>query len=460
MRPIYLGIVYSILHGIAWLAIGSSAAAILGWFSTIFLVAFISDKKVTILQALFIGGLTHVIGFCWLYDTVAELSKSGTSVTTLFFLLYLVVNSLQYGLFLIIYRNLPKFLDNLSIKSAIAWAIIESLHLRMFPWLLGHTQFAFKPFIQIAELFGVVTISFFMLWICDLLYQGIVKHKGKDKAAYAGLLFTAICIFGVIRIHQFDTLKTKTIKIAAVQSGEQNQSGDPKMFGTHKPLTDSITAPVDLVVWSFIRTIYDINESVFNINNEGALPRLAPARNLMFGTMTYRRPDKKFKSIMLIEKNGNIPLPYHKRHFIPFGEYIPYKETFPWLRYLNPHSGDYAQGKESKVFTITTENNTQARIGTVICYEAVLPKYLRETTKSGAQVLVVVSNDYWGGPLLDIPKNQHNVIAQFAAVENRRALVRTTKQGITSIVGPTGYIIAEKRDHGAGVVIADLPLIG
>lgn len=83
-------------------------------------------------------------------------------------------------------------------------------------------------------------------------------------------------------------------------------------------------------------------------------------------------------------------------------------------------------------------------IGTLICYEDILPALGRQAVRQGAQVLVNLTNDVWFGQTH--APYQHRALAAFRAVENRVYLVRVTNTGLTSIIDALG------REH------ASLPL--
>ena len=59
----------------------------------------------------------------------------------------------------------------------------------------------------------------------------------------------------------------------------------------------------------------------------------------------------------------------------------------------------------------------------------------------GATLLVNLTNDAWFGR--SVASRQHNLIASFRAIENRRFLLRSTNSGLTAIIDPTGKTIEE-----------------
>jgi apolipoprotein N-acyltransferase len=77
--------------------------------------------------------------------------------------------------------------------------------------------------------------------------------------------------------------------------------------------------------------------------------------------------------------------------------------------------------------------------------------------QAGATLLVNITNDVWFGDT--VAPRQHNLIASFRAIENRRWLVRSTNTGTTSVVSPTGETVASLPGFSEGVLRAEVRLL-
>ena len=144
---------------------------------------------------------------------------------------------------------------------------------------------------------------------------------------------------------------------------------------------------------------------------------------------------------------------YRKRHLVPFTEYFPYTEQFPrvyqWLLDADTHFW-----KKGESFNII--DTGKFRIGTPICFEDTFGYISREFVRSGADIIVNLSNDAWSGSV--VAERQHFMLSVFRAGENRRTMVRSTNSGITGWVDPNGVIREELEPFVTGVLIADVPV--
>jgi apolipoprotein N-acyltransferase len=91
-----------------------------------------------------------------------------------------------------------------------------------------------------------------------------------------------------------------------------------------------------------------------------------------------------------------------------------------------------------------------ARLGVLICFEAIFPGPARRLVGRGAAALVNITNDQ----LVGDGAVQQAAMATFRAVENRVPLARVSNLGPTLVVDRFGRI--EKEETGEGVFTANL----
>jgi len=165
----------------------------------------------------------------------------------------------------------------------------------------------------------------------------------------------------------------------------------------------------------------------------------------------------QYNSAFLYRPDGTEdPKIYHKIHLVPFGEYIPFKKTAPWIYnmilWLSPYDYDYnlTAGTDYTTFEIETEGE-KYRFGVLICYEDTDPTITRKhiLAKDGAKKadwLVNLSNDGWYVhfkqrqviPMVELA--QRTAISVFRCVENRVSIIRSVNTGISCLIEPTGKL--------------------
>jgi apolipoprotein N-acyltransferase len=180
---------------------------------------------------------------------------------------------------------------------------------------------------------------------------------------------------------------------------------------------------------------------------------------------------------VLYDVNGKRKEDYRKNFLLPFGEYIPFPDIFGFKTWLleNTNASDFAKGnrkniipfqylsKKEKIMSpewqanllidfpgntveliqgnrfVSTPEKTAYFIP-LICYEVLSGEYVRNFGNyEKVDFIVNVTNDRWFG---DDSKEswQHLQLSIFRAIENRKALVRSTNSGISAYIEPTGRI--------------------
>lgn len=140
---------------------------------------------------------------------------------------------------------------------------------------------------------------------------------------------------------------------------------------------------------------------------------------------------------------------YDKRHLVQYGEYVPLKGLFPFIRHFVPQAGEFRPGVSVGVVDLD-----DVRVGTSICYEMIFPEEIRLQAKEGAQVIVNLTNDSWyprGGPW------QHAQFAAMRAIETGRYVARAASTGLTMVVDPLGRELVTGPLGGPAIVQAVIP---
>ena len=155
---------------------------------------------------------------------------------------------------------------------------------------------------------------------------------------------------------------------------------------------------------------------------------------LLMGVVSRDKPTGAYYNSMIVA--GVEQGIYHKRHLVPFGEYVPIRAIFaPIMRALGVALPSFTPYPREQL----PIGSGDLRYGISICYEAAFGNEVARSAPRST-LLVNVSNDAWFGDTL--APHQHLEITRMRAIETGRFLLRATNTGITAIVDPMGEVVA------------------
>jgi apolipoprotein N-acyltransferase len=316
---------------------------------------------------------------------------------------------------------------------AALWTGIERLHAYTgFAWLdLGNAAIAMPLPMRLAPITGVYGISFVFALLAAAVAAVVLQRPRRELLWVVPLvLLPALPRLPLPREahHQalvvqpnFDTEMQWTP--AVTELAEQKLALLSKV-----PLSKS--APADLVIWPEAPAPFYPDEPAFR-NYIGHVAQDAQAYFLL-GAVGYNDQREPLNSAFLLQPNGIIEGRYDKMNLVPFGEFIP--PLFGWVNRITHEVGDFVPG--THVVDFQMDGHTA---GVFICYESVLPDFVRRFVRDGAEVLINISNDGYFGR--SAAHEQHLLIARMRAAENRRWLIRSTNDGISAVIDPRGRIV-------------------
>jgi apolipoprotein N-acyltransferase len=152
---------------------------------------------------------------------------------------------------------------------------------------------------------------------------------------------------------------------------------------------------------------------------------------LLIGLVAHTAGGAPLNSAALISPAGGLVSRYDKVNLVPFGEYVPWPLGF--ANKISTELGDFVPGQRVVISPVGDH-----KIGAFICYESVLPNFVRQFAAGGAEVLVNISNDGWFGQ--SAARYQHLEMVRMRAAENRRWILRSTNDGITATIDSAGRL--------------------
>lgn len=157
-----------------------------------------------------------------------------------------------------------------------------------------------------------------------------------------------------------------------------------------------------------------------------------------------KRPEF-YNSIAIFKKGtqeGNYLIDsYRKNHLVLFGEYIPFRDTLPFLESLmGGASGanigpNYLSGNSTEPLKINL-GGEQVQLIPSVCFEDTVGELTRKSIRPELQMIINVTNDGWFGKS-EAPK-QHAANAAFRCIELRRPMVRSANTGVSCIINVKG----------------------
>jgi apolipoprotein N-acyltransferase len=377
-----------------------------------------------------------------------------------------------------------------------------------FGWyMIGHTQHDFSSLSQIADLTGVYGVSFIVvvvnaaLWLAfekNALLRVWLRHirepqpTGLRPAIVAATLLAVSVVYGVFRTNheQFADGPRVALIQGNLEQDIKNQNGKAMWEHFDRLANQAVDVKPDqkpdLVIWPETSVAYgwfDVQPGInvqsleyefqrgFNgsrlVMSEDAFRWRIP---MLYGLGTRQwetdNREWRYNSALLVDAKGNAVARYDKIHLVPLGEYVPYPNTFPFLKHFQPYEGDYScrPGESYTRFPLPVGEKTY-HFACLICYEDTDASLARQYVRPGAEgvdFFVNISNDGWFQGTAE--HEQHLAICRFRAIETRRSVVRAVNMGISAIIDPDGRVVAlpgetwAKSKKVEGIVRGPVPL--
>jgi apolipoprotein N-acyltransferase len=368
---------------------------------------------------------------------------------------------------------------------------LQGIFLGGFFWrFLAHSQYANITLIQIADIFGAAGVSFLIAMVNGLAAELIIAAEEKKifkirNFLEAGLVGGAVAgafIYGQYRINESEKYIEAGPLVASVQTNvpqsvkKSHQSSEAILDELLQNSNASIKAGAELVVWpeTMVQSTLDkcvlnrltdeyhckMVDKILKEHSKGKAYVLAGAYGgtLKIGNDYTFALAERYNSAFLYTPDGNqAEEQYSKIHLVAFGEYVPFRKSFPLIYNLlmkfTPYNYDYTleAGSEYTIFKMISKEKQEYKFSVMICYEDAVPAIARRfaVDKKGRKKidwLINISNDGWfvrfanGKIFPSTELRQHAAICVFRAVENRVAVVRSVNTGISCLIDTVGHI--------------------
>jgi apolipoprotein N-acyltransferase len=354
-----------------------------------------------------------------------------------------------------------------ALVSASAWVATETLMPRLLGDTLGHGLYPSETLRQAADLGGAAGLTFLLIIINECVAHAITQHKQSKRRLIAPIVLGACIIatmiaYGLDRAPQFtqaSTTDSNPLRVGMVQSNivdyerlRREMGAYPfvhHVLNTHFTLSKQAVDQhqVDALLWS--ETIYpttfskpksddgaQFDQDIFNFIDAMKVP-------LVFGT--YDRDEQsEYNAAAFIEPNSSLLGFYRKTNLFLFTEYVPVWLDEPLIRKLLPWTGNWKAGDGARVFPLRLRDGREIPVFAMICLDDVDPQLAIDNARLGGQVILSMSNDSWFTQY-PIGAELHRNVAAFRSIETRLPQARVTANGISSVIDPSGNVIASTR---------------
>jgi apolipoprotein N-acyltransferase len=298
-------------------------------------------------------------------------------------------------------------------------------------WLtVGYTQID-TPIAALAPVAGVYGVSLIVALIAGLLADGlIVPRRARIALALGTMALVAVSAWGLDR--DWSKPVGEPLSVSILQGNiDQARKWDPDERGailreylqmSRDRLGD------DLIVWpeTALPVFYrQAREWLDPLAREAR----AAGSQLVLGAPVARE-QRRYNAVVVA---GASPQYYFKRHLVPFGEYVPFRELAGGiLDFVGTPLGDFTAGRSAEPLSVGGH-----ALGVSICYEVTFGAEVAAALPA-AELLLNVSNDAWFGP--STAPWQHLQMARMRALETGREMIRATNTGVSAIIGADGRL--------------------
>jgi apolipoprotein N-acyltransferase len=349
-----------------------------------------------------------------------------------------------------------------------AWLAVE--HLRGFDFLggfewaaLGYAAHLDVPMLGLASLMGVHGLSVVMA------LAGTLLGVGRWPAALA--VFALAHLVGFVALPSASELaapRDLPLRVTLVQGNiPQGEKWDParaqRNLAVHLELSRAaIGDKPDLILWpeaavpGFIDAQPEYRDPVEGLSRELGVPLVVGGIGLT------RVPDERqalyHNSLFVVTPEAGVVDRYDKVVLVPFGEYVPLRALLGFLSAVATTLADLADitpGPEIRPLRgLAAFEPARTPVG-LICYEAVYPELVRHAVKSGARLLLNLTNDAWYGR--SSAPHQFLAITALRSAETGAPMLRAANTGVSAVIDARGVVLKETPIFERLALTVDVP---
>lgn len=371
-----------------------------------------------------------------------------------------------------------------AIALAAAWVLLEWLRSWLFtgfPWLtLAASQWQRPAMLQILSITGAWGLSFVLIFF-NIAFADTILHwtrrrpeqaltEERQPTARIGfstrLTRPLLIAMGLVLLAAsfmwpsgyFDAQRQPRLSVAPVQMDFPQKpvwnAGEKQELMRILEEQTRLAAKLqpDIILWPESATPWPAQGDRFfleyleSLVAETGIP-------LLSGNMGRVRPGVWHNTVIHIDPRHGLAAPgYNKRKLVPFGEYVPFAQQYPWLERL-VGEGTFIPGADARIISLDIAGRP-VHVAPLICYEDIFPALSREFFTHGnpatlPELFFVATNNAWYGT--EAGAYQHAAHSVLRAVETRRPFVRSGIAGWSGWIDEYGRIRHVMTRPGADI---------
>lgn len=374
--------------------------------------------------------------------------------------------------------RLVRDLPGASLWGACVWTAAELVAARWplggFGWVRLAWAAVDSPFAGLLRWIGAVGVSLVLAWVAQLLADLVTSTRRLRTAVVLTAAVALAAGVGLATTHRGNPRPGPGhpgVHVMIVQGGVDGTAG-PHAMGyarsvTENHLSETILALADqrahgqpapdMVLWPENSSDVDPTLDAQTHDLITAALRLADRPVLVGAVTDGPGPDERQTTAQWWPADADGPTAtYQKRNLVPFGEWIPWRrQLLPLIPMLSQVGRQSVPGTGPGVLDVEVAGRRTV-IGDVICFELAWDSTVHETVTSGAQLLVVQSNNatytHTGQPL------QQWQITRARAIETGRPVVVATTSSFSGLVEPSGRVTTRTEEATHAHRLVEVPL--
>ncbi|MCE9500053.1 MAG: hypothetical protein K8R21_06100 [Leptospira sp.] len=359
-----------------------------------------SLRNSSIREILFFGIIASasitIFAFNWVIYALWMITGGKFFYSVILFLIYCLLSNLKIVLFLLLSRFLKRFRISFLWLSAALISFLDIFTFQIFPWYFGNLISGNLFLKQSASIFGVFGLSFLSVLLAGIFIRFVSRTKKsiREKNVISLVIFfrrfrpaclnsksnlfnailpvviiLCLLVFGLFRLTFRESGTGPVVVVGFIQpdtgKGFRKYASDEnfiqvslnKIFNLSLRALYSGEGNIDLLILPESAVpFHGINpdqenrsRNVYSVTFHGIIAFLTRLGNadVFFNEMNFKE-GRLYNLASILRAGEKLPDSYVKHILLPFGEFVPFSNQFPWLRSLFSETGDYVKGRTAK----------------------------------------------------------------------------------------------------------------